>query len=56
MDNLTEIERKVIKMLFIIADTILQTQDDYMNINYENFSRDDLIDLADKIGIKDWRW
>ena len=52
MDNLTEIERKVLEMLFSMANIMIKTQNDYIDIDYQSFGRDDLYNLAEKLGIE----
>lgn len=47
----TEIEKKFLTMLFQIGELIISTDDGYYEINYETFDRNDLFNLAEKLGV-----
>ena len=50
----TELEYKVINIMFHMMDEIINLQDGYMDIKGESFSRGDLFVLANKLGIEDY--
>ena len=50
----TEKESKILKLMFSLLDTILQAGNGYFDIDYESFSRGDLFNLAEKIGVEEY--
>lgn len=50
----TEHEKTIMTMLFGIVKTMLDVQGGYMDIDGESFSRNDLFDLSEKLGIEDY--
>ena len=51
-ENLTELEKKFLTMLMKIGNEIIEAQDGYLDFNYESFSRNDLFNLAQKLGVE----
>ena len=52
MPDYTDIEKEFLRMLFNIGNTIIETANGYYEINYESFDRNDLFQLAEKVGIE----
>lgn len=50
-EQFTEIERKVLITMFTMFKEILLLCNDYIDIDYESYSRNDLFSLAEKLGI-----
>ena len=51
--ELNDLEKKVLAMLFSMGSTVIEAQDGYIEIDNESFSRNDLFNLACKLGIED---
>ena len=47
----TDKEKIVLKLMLNIINTIIETQGGYLDINNDTFSRNDLYDLEQKLGI-----
>ena len=52
MIDYTDKEKKFLKLLFNIGNKIIETANGYYEINYESFDRNDLFQLAEKVGIE----
>lgn len=50
-NNFTDIEKKFLVLLFKIGYNILDAQDGFMSIDNEYFSRNELYELTEKLGI-----
>ena len=51
-DNLTDLEKKFLTMLLKVGNDIIESQDGYLDFNYESFTRNDLFNLACKFGLE----
>ena len=54
MSMITEQEKKFIEMLLKIGYAIIESQGGYADIDDESFSRNDLYELAIKLGFDDF--
>ena len=50
-EQFTKIERKVLITMFTMFNEVLLLCNDYIDIDYESYSRNDLFSLAEKLGI-----
>lgn len=53
-EKFTEIEKKVLTMMFGVVKEMLCLQNGYADIDYQTFDEGDLFNLAEKIGIEDY--
>lgn len=52
--DLTDTEKKILKMLFEIGARIMDNADDVFINGYESVNRDTIFNLAQKLGIEYW--
>ena len=50
----TEIEKKVLTMMFGVVKEMLRLQNGYAEIDYQVFDEGDLFNLAEKLGVEDY--
>ena len=50
----TEIEKKVLTMMFSIVKEMLRLQNGWADIDYQIFNEGDLFNLAEKLGVEDY--
>lgn len=53
-EKFTEIEKKVLTMMFGVVKEMLRFQNGYAEIDYQVFDEGDLFNLAEKLGVEDY--
>lgn len=53
-EKFTEIEKKVLTMMFGVVKEMLRLQNGYADIDYKTFDEGDLFNLAEKLNVEDY--
>lgn len=52
--ELTDVEKEILEVMFKNMNEVLNLGDGYLDIHGESFSRGDLFDLAEKLGVEEY--